>query len=222
MYCKKCGKKINDNAKFCPYCGAKQGEVNDAKRNTNHADNIQSEADGIQRRADYTQQETDGAKSNMADEEFRPFRQKNNSVLAGTYDMVSWGILICDILILIDCFIPYAKESLYFLGNPFVTAAPKPIQCLGDFFPIIGLSLVKVIFIFKNRNKKQFSITAQFALLIMTVISCICNIGIANKIVINDITLLSGFYIMLIAQLMALSLIILYMIKNDNGFFKKK
>lgn len=34
MYCSNCGNKINDNERFCPYCGAEQNRVTSSPVNT--------------------------------------------------------------------------------------------------------------------------------------------------------------------------------------------
>lgn len=35
MYCKNCGKEINDNAVVCPYCGVQVGKLNTQENKTN-------------------------------------------------------------------------------------------------------------------------------------------------------------------------------------------
>lgn len=239
MYCRMCGKEVNDKVKFCPHCGARI-RGND-KTSPREGSKLNSEkVNGL---FDGSKSLIEDIKSGATDEGIVSIRQKGIKGLAENYHLTSVGVLIFALLGLTGLILPYVDVRGMF--NYEATASLFQIGLDGN-FPALAvglfniLSLLEVIIVLKYYKKRKLPIWAQFALIIASIgcilINLICAVSLMNALPAfnpydpdstEDTEILSrtvsgGFYVMLIMQLLVLIFILLYVNMNKDGFIRSQ
>ncbi len=139
MYCTSCGKRINDDSSFCPYCGAPQNSQSSSYRPNNQQQPYQQQQYQQQPRRQLT--ETQQYLKDLRDSEPKTYSK--------VFCVLGFIVSIINIIIF-----SFSNASLYI-----------PINILL-YFPLIGLILSIPGLIICNKNGMSYRILAIIGIII--------------------------------------------------------
>ncbi|WP_296878515.1 zinc ribbon domain-containing protein [Thomasclavelia sp.] len=171
MICKQCGKEIEDNARFCPECGAAVENSNAASGN-----NFEQTTANIQ-------DKVDGFTQNM--------KQKEVEISGKKFNMLEVVTFASTIIAIVACFLPFISVSYYSLSLMdagkdaiiFIVLAvgASVLTYLRQDLPAMCVSIVTAVYLFmeytdvKDTLGSYASLSMGFYLMLLAVAGLIIS-----------------------------------------------
>ena len=186
MYCKHCGREIDDNSSFCKFCGKPQNSITEPITETESILESETsidtesvvEKESVTSICEYVEEESEIA--TIDDESKEKDNQESSSFSFSDYLLRKMGIIcviICLIIILFGILTAIKQLSLEYVGNSLYFW-----NAIGVLIGIAAFYLLRHV----KRKKRTFKFKEHFESIAFTVVViCIIIVSIVGRIIIS-------------------------------------